>query len=237
MRTIPSFSAEKRFLFVLAIGLLAGAHGWAQTAAKTNLFEQSFSRFAEEDRTNPPPAGAILLVGDSLFRKWQTVREDLPGYQLINRGFGGSMMSDLLVYMDKLVLPYRPRMIVVNEGGNDLQSGRTPEELLADVKTFVRRVREVMPDVPIVFDGLTPSPARWSSRDERLRVNVMLKSYLATGKNLIYLDLFDAFLGPDGKPDETLFLEDRLHNSAKGHAIRARLMRPLLGPSDFPAPQ
>ena len=235
MCTVPVYCAEKRFFVALAVGVFVGLQAGAQ--ASTNWYEKSMAAFAAEDRTNPPPAGAILLVGDSQFRKWKMVQSDLPGYKIINRGFGGSMMSELLVCMDRIVLPYHPRMIVVCEGGNDLQSGRTPEELLADVKTFVKRVREVMPNVPIVFSGLTPSPARWSGRDVRLRFNALLKPYLATGKNLIYLDLFDAYLGPDGKPDETLFLDDKLHNSPKGYAVRARLMRPVLGPPDFLAPQ
>jgi len=153
---------------------------------------------------------------------------------MINRGFGGSTMTDLLFYTDRIVLRYKPRMIVVNEGGNDIHSGRTPEQLLADMKTFVERVRTVLPEVPIVFSGLTPSPARWSESDTRRRFNRMLKAYLAGGKKLIYLDLFDAYLGADGKPQEQLFVEDKLHHSAAGYAVRMRIMGPFLGPPDFP---
>ncbi|HUD84747.1 MAG TPA: GDSL-type esterase/lipase family protein, partial [Candidatus Saccharimonadales bacterium] len=183
---------------------------------------------------NLPPAGSILLAGDSQFTKWKSVHEDLPEYRIINRGFGGSRMTDLLLYTDRIVLPYKPRMIVVNEGGNDIHSGRTPEQLLADITNFVGHVRTVLPDTPIVFSGLTPSPARWSETDTRLRFNRMLRGYLASGKNLVYLDLFDAYLGDDGKPREQLFVEDKLHHSAAGYAVRTRIMRPILGPPDFP---
>ena len=142
-------------------------------------------------------------------------------------------MTDLLIYTDRIVLRYKPRMIVVNEGGNDIHSGRTPEQLLADIQTFVNRVRAPQPDAAIAFSGLTPSPARWSETDTRLRFNQMLKGYLATGKNLIYLDLFDSYLGADGKPREELFVEDKLHHSAAGYAVRIRIMRPILGVPDF----
>ena len=142
-------------------------------------------------------------------------------------------MTDLLVYLDRIVLPYKPRMIVVNEGGNDIHAGRTPEQLLADIQTFVTRVRATLPDVPIVFGGLAPSPARLSESDTRLRFNRMLREYFAGGKNLIYLDLFDAYLGPDGKPREELFVEDTLHHSAAGYAVRLRILAPFLGPPDF----
>jgi lysophospholipase L1-like esterase len=219
-------------LFGVTVGLIPGSAGTAQAAV--NVFEKDILAFEAADRTNPPPSGSILLVGDSQFTRWKTVHEDLPEYRIINRGFGGSRMSDLLLYTDRIVLRYKPRMIVVNEGGNDIHAGRTPEQLLADITNFVGHVRTVLPDTPIVFSGLTPSPARWSETDTRLRFNRMLRGYLASGKNLVYLDLFDAYLGDDGKPREQLFVEDKLHHSAAGYAVRMRIMRPILGPPDFP---
>jgi lysophospholipase L1-like esterase len=219
-------------LFCVAVGLVPASGGTAQAAP--GVFEKDILAFEAADRTNPPPSDSILLAGDSQFTRWKTVHQDLPDYRIINRGFGGSKMSDLLLYTDRIVLPYKPRMIIVNEGGNDIHAGRTPEQLLADITNFVGRVRAVLPDTPIVFSGLTPSPARWNETDTRLRFNRMLRGYLASGKNLIYLDLFDAYLGDDGKPREQLFVEDKLHHSAAGYAVRMRIMRPILGPPDFP---
>jgi lysophospholipase L1-like esterase len=219
-------------LILAAVGLLPGSCTAAQVV--TNAFEKDVLAFEAADRTNAPSPGAILLVGDSQFTRWKTVHQDLPEYRIVNRGFGGSKMTDLLIYTDRIVLRYKPRTIVVNEGGNDIHSGRTPEQLLADIQTFVSRVRAALPEVPIAFSGLTPSPARWSETDTRLRFNRMLKGYLATGKNLIYLDLFDGYLGADGKPREELFVEDKLHHSAAGYAVRIRIMRPILGVPDFP---
>jgi lysophospholipase L1-like esterase len=218
---------------VLALaGFLAGSNAFAQPAV--GAFEKDILAFEAADRANPPPAGAILLVGDSQFTRWKTVHEDLPEYRIINRGFGGSKMSDLLLYTSRIVLPYKPRMIVVNEGGNDIHAGRTPEQLLADITDFVGQVRAVLPDAPILYSGLAPSPARWGESDTRMRFNGMLRSFLASGKNLVYLDLFDAYLGADGKPREELFVEDKLHHSAAGYSVRMRIMRPFLGPPDFP---
>jgi lysophospholipase L1-like esterase len=226
----------KRFLFLfvlgLAVALIPGSSATAQPAP--GVFEKDILAFEAADRTNPPAQGSILLVGDSQFTRWKSVHEDLPDYRIINRGFGGSTMRDLLRYTDRIVLPYKPRMIVVNEGGNDIHAGRTPEQLLADITNFVGHVRQVLPDAPIVFDGLTPSPARWTETDTRRRFNQMLRGYFAGGKNLIYLDLFDAYLGNDGKPREQLFVEDKLHHSAAGYAVRTRILRPILGQPDFP---
>ena len=83
MSTGSAYSAEKRILVALAIGVFTALQAWSQ--ASTNWYEKSMLAFAAGDRTNPPPAGAILLVGDSLFRKWKTAQEDLSGYKIINR--------------------------------------------------------------------------------------------------------------------------------------------------------
>jgi lysophospholipase L1-like esterase len=194
-----------------------------------NKFEKDIVAFETADRTSPPPKNAILFVGDSQFTRWKSIHEDLKGYAVINRGFGGSKMSDLLLYVDRIVIPYRPRLIVVNEGGNDIHAGRTPDELLADFRAFVAKVQRALPNTRIALSGLQPSPARWNQADTRRRFNVMLRDFVATQKNVVYVDLFDAYLGADGKPREELFVADKLHHSAEGYAVRVRVMRPILG--------
>jgi lysophospholipase L1-like esterase len=101
--------------------------------------------------------------------------------------------------------------------------------LLADFKAFVAKVQQALPDVRIALSSLQPSPARWEQADTRRRFNAMLRAYVATRENVVYVDLFDAYLGADGKPREELFVADRLHHSAEGYAVRVRVMRPILG--------
>lgn len=199
--------------------------------ADANPFEEDIHLFEASDRTNPPHEGAILFVGDSTFTRW-AIEKDLPEYNVINRGFGGSEMSDLLYYTDRIVLPYKPRLIVVQEGGNDLHAGRTPEQLLADLRAFVAKVREALPDVPIAVGSINASPARWSEADIRKHANEIIKDFVASEKNLSFVDFFEPFLGEDGKPREELFVEDRVHPSALGYQLRANLMRPILGEPD-----
>lgn len=230
---LASIQTRSRAILFL---LLVSAAGWLpfHASAATNSFEKDILAFEASDRTNPPAPGGILFAGDSQFTLWKKVHEDLPEYRIINRGFGGSKITDLLYYTDRIVIPYHPRMIVVNEGGNDIHAGRTPEQVLADMKTFVNRVRAAMPTVPIAFFGLASSPARWTETDSRRRFNQLLREYLASGKDLLYLDIFDSFMGPDGKPREELFIADKLHNSAAGYAIRVKFLRPILGTPDYP---
>ena len=156
------------------------------------------------------------------------MQQDLPEYKVINRGFGGSQMSDLVRYTERIVIPYKPKQIVIQEGGNDLHAGKTPEQVLADFKAFVEKVRAALPEARISFSGLTPSPARWAEAGKQKKLNELLKEYAASEKNLDFIDLFDAYLGPDGKPPEDLFVKDRLHQTPAGYKIRIALTKPHL---------
>jgi lysophospholipase L1-like esterase len=219
--------------FVLVL-LLSALITHAQAPPQAHRFEKDIAAFEAADQKNPPPRGAILFAGDSTFTRWKAIHEDLPEYTVINRGFGGSQMSDLLYFTDRIVIPYKPRLIIVQEGGNDLHSGRTPEQLLSDVKAFVEKVQRDLPGIPIAIGGLAPNPARWNEVETRKRSDQLIKEYVATQKNVTFIDFFDAFLGPDGKPREDLFVEDRMHPSVLGYQVRVKIIRPFLGKPDRP---
>ena len=206
----------------------------AAPAASTaqERFEKTVQTFEAADKASPAPQGAILLVGDSQFYRWKTLAEDLPGYTVINRGVDSFQFAEVLRYFDRTVLPYDPRFIVLHVGGNDVNNGRTPDQILADFKTFVGKVRVKHPNVPIAFTSITPSPGRWTQAATRQQANAAIKTYVATQKNLHFIDLWDAMLTADGQPREDIWVEDRVHPNQAGYQIRVKIMRPLLGPPD-----
>ena len=216
----------------LVIALFALASFGADSKSRANRFENWILTFEAADQKNPPPQGAILFVGDSLFALWTSLQNDLPDYTVINRGFGGSQMSDLLQYTDRIVIPYKPRLIIVNEGGNDIHRGRRPEEVLADTRAFVEKVRAALPNTRVAISSLTPSPSRWSEAETAKHANRIIRDYIATQENVFFIDLFDAYLGPDGKPREELFVEDHLHHSTAGYQVRIQATRGILGEPD-----
>jgi len=195
-------------------------------------FEKQVLVYEAADKASAPPQGAILLAGDSQFFRWKTVQEDLSGYTIVNRGIDSFQFSDLLHYTDRLVLPHKPRMIILHVGGNDIHNGKTPERLLADFQAFVAKVHTVLPGVPIAFSSTTPGPGRWDEADRRKAANKLLKDYIATQPGLSFIDLWDAMLTADGKPRDDIWVEDRVHPNHAGYLIRVKIMRPLLGEPD-----
>jgi GDSL-like Lipase/Acylhydrolase family len=197
-----------------------------------NRFEKNVLAYEAADKTNVPPQNAILLAGDSQFYRWKTLHEDLPGYIIINRGIDSFETLDLVYFTDRLVLPYKPRLIILHIGGNDVHNGKSPGQVLADFKAFVAKVRAVQPDVPIAFTSMTPSPGRWDEADKRKETNHVIKDYIATQPHLQFINLWDAMLTADGKPREDLWVADRVHPNHEGYLLRVKIMRPILGEPD-----
>jgi lysophospholipase L1-like esterase len=213
-----------------AILLSASGASQAQNPALKERFEKQVQEYEAGDRNTPPPRGAILFAGDSQFFRWKTIHDDLAGYTLINRGIDSFQFPDLLHYVDRLVLPYQPRLIVLHIGGNDVHNGRTPAQLLADFRSFVAAVHTRLPDTRIVFSSITPGPGRWDEAPQRVAANRAVQEYIATQPGLEFVDLWSEMLTPGGQPREELWVEDRVHPNHAGYLIRVRLTKPLLGP-------
>ncbi len=233
--SIKQFFAVSTLAVLLVAPLAAIQAAEPADPSKAHPFEKEIAAFEAADQKTPPPQRAILFVGDSTFTRWTSIHNDLPGYTVINRGFGGSQMSDLLYYTERIVLPYKPRLIVVQEGGNDIHSGKSPDRLLGDIKAFVEKVHAALPDVPIAIGSITPNSARWSEAEIRIRANKLVKEYVASQKNVTFVDFRDAFLGPDGKPNDDLFVADKMHPSPAGYQLRVRILKPILGAPDAKA--
>ena len=171
---------RRSFIASLAVFAIAFLTSLRADEAKVNRFEKEIETHEAADRRNPPPQGAILFTGASGIRRWGTLAGDFPGLTVINRGFGGSTVADSVHFAERIVIPYRPKTIVLQAGGNDINGGKSPEEVLADLKTFVAKVRAKLPEVRIVYLGMGPSPARWAQREQQQKGNELIREFLAT---------------------------------------------------------
>lgn len=193
-----------------------------------NRFEKEIAAFEAADKAAPPEPGGILFTGASGIRRWTTLAQDFPGLPVLNRGFGGSQLSDSIYFLDRVTLRYKPRTIVIQAGGNDLNAGKTPAQVFADFKTYVEKTRAALPDVKIIYLNIGPSPKRWEQREQQHEANRLVRDYIAAGRNLVYVDLWPDSIGVDGLPKPELYVEDQLHSTAAGYALRTKLIAPHL---------
>jgi lysophospholipase L1-like esterase len=186
------------------------------------------------DRTNPPPRQAILFVGSSSIRLWPNLPQDFPGHQVIQRGFGGSELSDAVTFADRIVLPYRPKIILVYAGDNDIANGKSPERVLADFKAFAQKVHAALPQTRIGFIAIKPCPARNAFLSQVKDTNRLIREYAGQDSYLFFVDVFTPMLEPDSRLRPELFGNDGLHLNEKGYALWASITRPLVDKYDEP---
>lgn len=199
-------------------------------AQKEHPFENEIRAFERLDSIAPPATGQVLLYGSSTMRLWTTCAQDLDGFQVVRRGFGGSEMSDAVYYFDRVVLPLRPSWILLYEGDNDLwNSKKTPEQIFADYLVFMQLVKEKLPGTRVAIYSLRPSLARESAMLQQRKLNAMFKKYCRQHrKTARYIDVYDLLLTPEGRPNGELLVEDKLHMNAKGYAVWTKATRDFL---------
>jgi lysophospholipase L1-like esterase len=184
-------------------------------------FEGEIRAFENADYAAPPPAGAVLFVGSSSIKHWASLQDDFEGVPVLNRGFGGSELEDVIHYAKRIVLPYHARRVVVYAGDNDLHAGKSPEDVFADFRTLVYLIRRRQPRTPIAFLSIKPSPARWDRVEQVRRANELIHDYCEARPYLEYIDVFTPMLGPDGRPRPELYQPDGLHLTPAGYAVWA----------------
>lgn len=220
----------------LALGVCAGCHVQSRTGqpspvatAESACCPNEIAEFEAADRIRPPPPGGVLFVGSSTIRLWPQIEADFPGVDVVQRGFGGSELDEVVYYAPRIVLPYKPRLIVLYAGDNDLASGKSPETVFREYKAFVALVRRTLPKTRIAFVSIKPSGSRWALVDKMRATNGQVRKYVGTDPALIYVDVFTPMLGEDGRPRAELFREDKLHMTAQGYALWRDLLRPIVG--------
>lgn len=192
------------------------------------MWEAEIQKMLAGDSKNPPVEKAVLFFGSSSLRLWHTLAQDFPFAPVVNRGFGGSQLADLVYYAEKIVIPYKPRMVFVYAGDNDVASGKPPQRILADYQTLVTRIHRHLPGTLLGFISIKPSPCRWQWEEQIKKANALVKDFSAQDPRLFYVDIFTPMLDGNGCPRRELFLADGLHLNAQGYALWTTLITPFL---------
>jgi lysophospholipase L1-like esterase len=220
----------KHFIYAVAVTLSAGALRAQQPAAPDpNRWEPAIQKFEEADRLNPPIKGGIVFYGASSIVRWN-LDESFPELKgtAVNRGFGGSDMSDAARYATRVVIPRGPRVIVLYPGENDIARGVTAETVGSGFRQFYDTIHASLPQTRIVAIGLKPTPVRWQFVGEMRKANTLIRAYCEAHPNCVYVDVHPDMLGADGKPKPELFVSDGEHMTPEGYKIWNRLVGPYV---------
>jgi lysophospholipase L1-like esterase len=208
---------------------------WAFAATSTfaqlapvDPWEADIRAFEATDHAHPPEPGAVLFIGSSSIRFWQSLQADFPDTRIIRRGFGGSEIRDATRFAGRIIIPYRPRLIVLYAGDNDLAAGRTPEQVRDDFIAFIDRVRHDLPKVTIAFVTIKPSPARANLLIAMRKANSLISEVARSRRDIRIVDVFTPMLNAKGEPRKELFGEDMLHMNRPGYRIWIEQLAPLL---------
>ena len=212
---------------VLAMVMLASI---SDSNAQQPAFYNDIQALKKKDSIAYPAPKSILFTGSSSFTKWTNVQEAFPEFSIVNRAFGGSTLPDLIRYADEVIIPYRPKQVVVYCGDNDLASSDsiTPEIVLQRFTTLFENIRRSLPKTHILYVSIKPSPSRERLMPKMVAANELIRAFLKKKKRTAFADVYHPMLLENGKPDPTLFVADNLHMNDKGYVIWKRVLQPYL---------
>ncbi|CAN5871199.1 SGNH/GDSL hydrolase family protein [soil metagenome] len=223
-------SLSQSICCLLATFLVAGSVHSQEAVNKRpdpKRFIKEIEKFEELDKSAPPTKGGIVFTGSSSIRLWKTT-EAFPDLPVLNRGFGGSVANDLIVYFDTVVTPYEPKVLVLYTGSNDLNANLTVEEVVADYTKFLGMVHDKFPITKVIVNSVKTSIKRWDQYESVKQLNVALESW-SKGKDwIVWVEATSHLLGSDGKPRPEIFREDKLHLNDTGYAEWNAIISPYL---------
>jgi lysophospholipase L1-like esterase len=193
------------------------------------VWEEEIGTLEAAHPAGPDTWRRTVFTGSSSIRLWSTLESDFAPAAVLNHGFGGAELDAVVHYAPRLVVAYRPSVVVLYGGENDLEAfrGKTPEMVLEDVARFAALVEG--PDCRLVLHSIKRSPARVSDREAVEECNEGLRAFAEAGGRE-FVDLAAALSSADGSSRRECFLDDGLHLSPIGYAAWTAALRPLLLP-------
>lgn len=216
---------------IFAKNIMVVALLFSMGSAFSQPFKAEINAFMKSDSINMPAPGSILFVGSSSFTNWKDVKAYFPGFPIINRGFGGSSLPDVIYYAEQTILKYKPKQIYIYCGENDLAGNNavTADTVLKRFKQLFSIIRKnLSKKTEVVFVSIKPSVSRWKLEDKFVEANEKIKKYIESKSHASFVNVHTAMLKPDGEVMTDIFIKDNLHMNAKGYAIWQGIIAPTL---------
>ena len=105
----------KRYLFILILLSILSCVplGKYREMPDVKAWEPDIEKFEKLDIEKSYPSDAVLFTGSSSIRMWSTINQDMLPYNVIQRGYGGSKLSDFVVYAKRIIYPHECSAIVI----------------------------------------------------------------------------------------------------------------------------
>ncbi len=197
-------------------------------------FDNEINEFIKADSSKMPPENAVVLIGSSSFTIWKDVQNYFPESEIINRGFGGSTIPEVVYYLNDVALKYKPKQVIIYCGENDLVDEKISAEIVWDrAVQLMKLIRgKLGEDVAIVYLSIKPSPSRRIMREKVIEANKLIKEYCDEQRNIFFADVYSTMLNKDGSEKSEIFLPDSLHMNAKGYEIWKQALDPYIMKKD-----
>ncbi len=205
-----------------------------QSCTPRTVVGQSSEQFQEEvdaivnDYNVDKPIAPIVFTGSSSVKLWKSLKEDFPENTIVNTGFGGSTMADLLHYVNPLILDLDPIRVFIYEGDNDIYEGKPVGIIQEELEEIIDRIFFNNKQTQVFLISTKPSPSRWEMKNQFELLNEQLEIISKSDPRIFYLDVWTPMLNENEEPMPELFLEDMLHMNNKGYEIWADVVAPFI---------
>jgi len=195
------------------------AIGFTSFAQTENKFTNEVKELIEKTKASwNPDKETIVFTGSSSVRMWENLQESFPEHQILNTGFGGSEASDLLFFLDELVLSYKPKKVFIYEGDNDLWANKKPNTIIKTTDKIIQAIHNKDLNTQVVLISAKPSISRWNIRNKYKRLNRKMKRLVKNDDRVKFVDVWQPML-TNRKLNKSLFIEDGLHMNQMGYDI------------------
>ena len=166
----------------------------------------------------------VVFTGSSSIRIWENLFEIFKDSTIVNTGFGGSKASDLLYYIDELVINFNPKKVVIYEGDNDINSGQEINFIYKNILKIIERIKDKNDKIKIILISAKPSISRWHLRDKYIQLNQKYRELANKSDFIEFADTWSAMV-ENGVLKKDIFIEDGLHLNEKGYEIWEKTLK------------